>query len=199
MREGGHICGTLRYIVLHVCIAYLHVPDKAQSGRNCGCASVKWRICACTEWLVNVIAKHCSGIISTNCTHVHHSLRTDILAVEGFGLTKYWLMNPPLIHVNLAIKIQPLLIHCYIRLQGSQKHQSTRRQSQTSWTPAPQKATPTYPIRLTDCSIRCKIDDQPGHIAQRDKMEGGWLKWAVRIHHLQPCHWIAHSVHAGSV
>ena len=30
--------------------------DKAQSGRNCGCALVKWRTCACTEWLVNVIA-----------------------------------------------------------------------------------------------------------------------------------------------
>ena len=50
---------------------------------------MKWRICACTEWLVNVITKHCSGIFSTTCTHVHHSLRTEILAVEGFGFTGY--------------------------------------------------------------------------------------------------------------
>ena len=34
--------------------------------------------------------RHCSGIFSTNCTHVHHSLQTDILAVEGFGLGKSW-------------------------------------------------------------------------------------------------------------
>ena len=133
----------------------------AQSGQNCDCVLVKWRICACTEWLVNVITKHCSGIISMNCTHVHHSLWTDILAVEGFGLTKYWLMSPPPILVNLAIEIQPLLIHCYIRLQGSQEHRSTRRQSQASWTPAPQKATPTYPISLTDCSIQWKSMTSP--------------------------------------
>ena len=36
----------------------------------------------CQYW-VTVIAKHCS----TAWTHVHHSLRTKILAVEGFGLT----------------------------------------------------------------------------------------------------------------
>ena len=66
----------------------LHVPDKAQSGQNCDCALVKWRICSYTEWLVNLIPKHCSRIFSTNCAHVHHSLRTDILAVEGFGLAK---------------------------------------------------------------------------------------------------------------
>ena len=49
---------------------------------------VKWRICVCTEWLVNVIAKQCSWIFSTTCTHVHHRLQTKILAVEGFGLTE---------------------------------------------------------------------------------------------------------------
>ena len=40
----------------------------------------------CLYW---VTAKHCSRIFSTTCTHVHHSLQTEILAVEGFGLTKY--------------------------------------------------------------------------------------------------------------
>ena len=79
------------------------------------CALVKWGNCACTEWLVSVIAKHCSGIFSTTCSHIHHSLRTEILAVEGFRLTKYWLMTPPPIPVNLAmpIGIQPFSMHLY--------------------------------------------------------------------------------------
>ena len=61
----------------------LRAPDEAQSGQNRGCALVKWGICACTEWLVNVIVNHFHNLFH-DLHMCHHSLWTEILAVEGF-------------------------------------------------------------------------------------------------------------------
>ena len=94
-----------------------------------------------------------SEIFITTCTHVHHSLRTEILVVEGFGLTKYWLTTPPPNPMNLAMEIQSFSIHYYIqadrvkntKAQGGnhehhrshqhlrKPHPSTLQVQQTAW------------------------------------------------------------------
>ena len=69
--------------------------------------------------------------------------RTEILAVEGFQNTKYWLMTPPPIPMNLTmpIEIQPFSIHLYSTTCMEPEHRSTRRQLRTSsWSSAPQEA-----------------------------------------------------------
>ena len=78
-------------------------------------ALVKWGICACTEWLVNIIAKHFFWNLFYDVYTSPSQSRTEILAVEGFWLTQYWLMTPLPIPVNLVmpIEIQLFSIHLY--------------------------------------------------------------------------------------
>ena len=136
-------------------------------------ALVKWGICACTEWLVNIIAKHCFWNLFYDMYTSPSQSWTEILAVEGFWLTQYWLMTPLPIPVNLVmpIEIQLFSIHLYSTTcmePRTLKHKETITNIIMVFR-TPGSHTYLSYIRSTDMM---QVDDQPSQVAQRDWMTG---------------------------
>ena len=91
--------------------------------------------------------------------YLHHSLKSKILVLD---LQNYdsWLPDQFLRISQWRI---PFSTHYYIWHMEA-KYAKVQGDNQISlWTSAPQKATPTYPIRSTDCSTQCKL--MASHIA----------------------------------
>ena len=160
----------------------MHVVVKLK-GQNYSCevkyiqywkcrALVKWGICACTEWLVNIIAKHCFWNLFYDMSQVRHSLGPRYWLLRVFNLQNIdsWLpYRFP--WISLCLQWSSFSQYTYIQPHAwNPEHWSTRRQSRTSsWSSAPKEATLTYPIRSTDMM---HVDDQPSQVARRDWMTG---------------------------